>query len=103
MNNQLSEIVKEKIRKDFSDSEQKEIFDEFEKLYDYFHEDETDDFLESDEIESIYLGILKLSDGKMSHFHDAVKEAKSDWRNILYWNELVVNDSKTGGVSRIKE
>lgn len=48
MKNQFSESVREKIQKDFSDSEQKEIFEEFEKLDEYYSGTETDIFLESD-------------------------------------------------------
>lgn len=88
MENQFSEIVEEKMQTEFSEFEQKIIREEFEKLYDYFNENETDEFLESDEIERIHLGILILSEGKISEFRDAIKEAKSDWRNVIYWSGM---------------
>ena len=88
MNADISENLKAKIYQDFSIPEQKEILEEFEKLGRLFAEWESKDFFVSNENERIYFGILKLSDGKISDFHDLIKEAKIDWRNILYWSEL---------------
>ncbi len=88
MNSEISENIKAKVKQDFLDSEQSAVIEEFEKLGRYFDEWEDEEFFVSNENERIYLGILKLSAGKISDFHDAVKEAKSDWRNVLYWNEM---------------
>lgn len=95
MKKPFSKIVSEKIQEGFSESEQKVICAEFEKLNEYFNENETYEFLESNEIERIYFGILKLSSGQISDFHSAIEEAKSDWRNILYWSEMTEEGTET--------
>ena len=87
MSTKTSENIKAKIKQNFSGSEQQEIVKEFEKLGEYFDESEDKDFFASNEVEKIYLGILKLSNGKLPDFYDAISEAKNDWRNILYWSE----------------
>jgi len=47
----------------------------------------------------IHLAILKLSNGDLSEFEDALKAAESDWRDVLLWSGLANADWHKAAIS----
>ena len=76
--NQLSDAVKAAVLNTFSAEFQIEAIDTLSKYGNEEHERKS---------KRVQLAVVNLCGGNMAKLKELVKEAKKDYRNILYWNE----------------